>query len=332
MKGSDHMTGREEQNQHYEKIVLDKLTRYPKIISKFYYWMPSTRTPQTKMNNVNAVIRYAEYLKEELDQDISNIKFLGQQKKSDINRYAEYVSRKKMPDGTIKQLGNGNVCANLYSVKNFYEFLYDEELIQRNPFDRYEMPKNNKENPITALTNKEIKKLRETIARESRYPIRDDAIFTLGIRTGLRVSAICAINKADIDYEEQKIRVVEKGNVERYVYFGEDTAQILRRYEAWRDKHNANNLEAFFISQRGNRIERSTINFNLKHFAELSGIEKHITPHKMRSTCATNVYKKTGDIYLTADVLGHKNLSNTRKYAKIEEENKRKAAAILDNI
>lgn len=332
MKGSDHMTGREEQNQHYEKIVLDKLTHCPKIISKFYYWLPPTRTPQTKLNNINAIIRYSEYLEDELDQSISNIKFLSQQKKSDINRYAEYVSYKTMPDRTIKKLGAGNVCANLYCVKNFYEFLYDEELIQSNPFDRYEMPKNNKENPITALDNKEIKKIRQTIARESRYPIRDDAIFTLGIRTGLRVSAICAINKSDIDYEEQTIRVVEKGNVERYVYFGEDTAQVLQRYEVWRDKHNENKLDAFFISQRGSRIERSTINLNLKRFTELAGIDKHITPHKMRSTCATNVYKKTGDIYLTADVLGHKNLSNTRRYAKIDEDNKRKAASILDNI
>lgn len=323
------MNGREEHDILIEEEIQERIKYQPAIIKKYYYWLPQRKSMTTKKNYVNSIIRYSEYL-EDIGANISDYRFLRNQKKSDINMYADTISYKVDKNGNKKKLGVGNIRLNLYALKNFYEFLYDEEIITSNPFDRYEMPKDNKENPIVALDKKEITKVKKNIVSDSRYPERDIAIFDLGIRTGLRVTAIRYINIEDVNFEERMIKVVEKGNVERFVYFGEDTESVLRKYLVWRNRRIKAGENAFFISNRGERISYHAISSLLKESTK--NIGKKITPHKMRSTCATNIYKKTGDIYLTADVLGHKNLSNTRKYAKIDEENKRKAASILDNI
>lgn len=324
------MSGRDELDKEYIDNIIDRIKGQPDIIKRYYYWLPKRKAASTKKNYINSIIRYAEYL-ESIGGNISDYDFLSRQKKSDINAYADTLLYKKKKTGEIVQNGMGNVCLNLYALKNFYDFLCDEEVIENTPFLRYDMPKNNKENPIVALDKKEITKVKKNILWASKFPERDEAIFVLGIRTGLRVSAIISINTEDVDFYNGTIRVVEKGNIERYVYIGEDTINVLKIYYAWRNNYLKKDIDAFFIGKKGERITYYFVSQILKKGTK--GVtDKHITPHKMRATCATNIYKKTGDIYLTADVLGHKNLSNTRKYAKIDEENKRKAASILDNI
>ena len=115
----------------------------------------------------------------------------------------------------------------------------------------------------------------------------------------------------------------------RDIYIGDNTIQSIRTWLVDREKYAKNSAQkALFISQKGNRISNSTVERMMKK--ETAGFGKRITPHKMRSTCATKLYNKKGDIYLVAQQLGHKNIRNTMIYAQATEDNRRMAADILD--
>ena len=131
--------------------------------------------------------------------------------------------------------------------------------------------------------------------------------------------------------ERKTIKIVEKGNKIRTVMFSDGLKEILQDWI--NDRHQIvglDKIEALFISNRKQRMSTDCVRQMLKKYTY--NIDKHITPHKLRSTCATNVYNATGDIYLTANVLGHSNIANTRRYADISEERKQKAATAMDKI
>ena len=320
------MKGRIEHDNQTHKRTIALLSNQPEIISRYYYARPITNTESSKYGLITAIIRYSEYLKEH-GRSIEDFEFLQNQKSADFNMYVDYVSYKK--DGTPNE--DGNKVKNMKAVKSFYEFLAEEELISKNPFLKYKMPKDKKERPIITLNEDEIEKVKNSIQYNSRTPERDLAIFVLGIRTGLRISSIREINIEDINWEDMSITVTEKCNVTRNVYFGQSTKFAL---QDWIDYRNAVfkkvKTSALFLSNRGERISYNTINYMLKQNTYM--LDKKITPHKLRGTFATNLYDETEDIYITADALGHKNLANTRRYARIDEKKRRKAAEIMDNL
>ena len=170
--------------------------------------------------------------------------------------------------------------------------------------------------------------LGDTKYANAKYANRDLCIITLGCATGLRVSAIRNIDIEDIDFNSKIIHVIEKGNKKRDICIGDNTIRIIKTWMEDRQRIYGNNSGALFMSQKKNRMAVRTIEEMIHNAAK--GIDKHITPHKMRSTCAMRLYEKTGDIYLTAQQLGHENISNTMKYAKATEERRREAAELLD--
>ena len=202
-------------------------------------------------------------------------------------------------------------------------------------------PKASYQKEIVALDFKEIAKIKSNIingvgnkrslTEHKKWINRDLSILVLGCSTGLRVSSITEINIEDLDFVNNTISVVEKGNKRRNVMFGDNTKKILLDWLEDREEMFGDiKTNALFISRKRNRMSNRAVADMLKKFS--IGVNKHITPHKMRSSCATNLYEQTGDIYLVADVLGHKNISNTMKYARISEERRIKAANILDNL
>ena len=153
----------------------------------------------------------------------------------------------------------------------------------------------------------------------------------MGISTGLRVSAITQINLEDIDFQNNIINVIEKGNKYRTIYFGDNLKTKLSLWMNDREKYYSDvDTNALFISRKKNRISVSAVEDLLQKYTH--NINKKITPHKLRATCATNLYKKTRDIYLVANQLGHANIATTKIYTDIDNESKLKAVEILDNI
>ena len=130
----------------------------------------------------------------------------------------------------------------------------------------------------------------------------------------------------DVDYINDRIKIVRKGGYESFVYYGEEVRQALLDYMEERDEIEPmkGHENALFLSSQRRRITVRSIELLVKKYAStVTG--KHITPHKLRSTYGTNLYKETGDIYLVADVLGHSDVNTTRKhYAELEEDRKKK--------
>ena len=150
----------------------------------------------------------------------------------------------------------------------------------------------------------------------------------LMLSTGIRISECVGLDIQDIDWEENSILVVRKGRKYSNIYFDETAAELLGAYMEEREEMELeSDNNALFISRTGTRITPRSVQRLVKKYASVAVQSKHITPHKLRSTYGTNLYRETGDIYLVAEVLGHNDVNTTRKhYAALDEDRKRMAA------
>jgi site-specific recombinase XerD len=209
-----------------------------------------------------------------------------------------------------------------------------DDYIDINPMTKTRRPKDKKEKPVVYLNEDEINSILDRIREESKpqFVNRDLAIVTLGIVTGMRVGALTQINVEDIDFKNNTIHVIEKAHKERYLKFGTNTRNILSAWLIDRNTYfNDADTNALFISQWRQRLTVEGVRKFMKKYAD--GINgKHITPHKMRSSTATNMAKSGVDIQTIANILGHQSVTTTQRYAAVLEENKQKATDALDKM
>ncbi len=150
--------------------------------------------------------------------------------------------------------------------------------------------------------------------------------------TGIRVSECVGLDLTDIDFKNNGIKVHRKGGYESIVYFGEEVEQALCEYLKERKEiiPMEGSANALFLSMQKKRMSVRSVENLVKKYAKLVTSLKNITPHKLRSTYGTTLYQESGDIYLVADVLGHKDVNTTRKhYAAQADERRRQAARIV---
>ena len=162
------------------------------------------------------------------------------------------------------------------------------------------------------------------------YFFKKDITLLLG--TGIRVSECVGLDIEDVDFKNNGIKVMRKGGNEMIVYFGSEVEKALRSYIEVRDKIEPlpGHEHALFYSSQRKRINVKTVENLVKKYASQVTTTKKITPHKLRSTYGTTLYQETGDIYLVADVLGHKDVNTTKKhYAAIDDARRRKAASAV---
>ena len=329
------MNGRKESEITKEKKINEMLKGKPKIL-KDYSFSFISKEVTTKKAYIGYIITFLDFVVNELEMDVNNVDTYRQICPSHINRFMEYI---KYTNG--KENGASIRATKLYAVSNFFEFLIGEGYINNNPCQRIKPPKENFEKEIVSMDIAEIKILEDNIKngvgshrskeRNKKWINRDLAIVMLGCSTGLRVSAITQINIDDINFSQHKIRVVEKGGIGKYVYIGNKVEnQLLAWIEDRKEIINDSQYAPLFISNQKKRMTTECVRQLIKR--NTYNIDKNITPHKMRATCATRLYEQTGDIYLVQQQLGHKNIENTRRYAKVSEDRKKEAALILDSI
>ena len=213
-----------------------------------------------------------------------------------------------------------------------------KEKISTNPASIVDMPKIH-EKEIVRLDADEVGNLLDEVETgdkltdnqkyfHEKTKIRDVAILTLMLGTGIRVSECVGIDIGDVDFKNSGIKIRRKGGNETVVYFGREVEEALLDYIEER-KHIiavTGHENALFLSLQKKRMSVRSVEKLVKKYSSLITNLKKITPHKLRSTYGTSLYKETGDIYLVADVLGHKDVNTTRKhYAAIEDERRRKA-------
>ena len=245
-------------------------------------------------------------------------------------------------DGTTVTNDERAAKRKLCSLRRFYGYYYRYELISNNPSLKVDMPKIH-DKAITRLDVNEVAELLDNVENgnklttaqlrtHEKLKCRDLALLTLLLGTGIRVSECVGLDINDVDFDNDRIKVVRKGGSESFVYFGDEVRAALLDYMEERKQMNpdSGHENALFISSKNKRLCVRSVELLVKKYASTVTTVKHITPHKLRSTYGTNLYRETGDIYLVAEVLGHNDVNTTRKhYAALEEDRKRKAASAV---
>ncbi|MCI6675641.1 MAG: tyrosine-type recombinase/integrase [Clostridiales bacterium] len=286
------------------------------------------------LHNTNPIFQKVEIKDITLEQ-------LEQLRPMDIEEYLDYVKLYE-EDGQVHTNKERGIMRKLSSLKSFYCYFYRNESIKYNPVELVQTPKFH-EKAIIRLDMDEMEMLLEHVDNgekltekqkvfHQRTRIRDLAIMTLLLGTGLRVSECVGLNLEDIDLKNDGIKVHRKGGKEVIVYFGDEVESALLDYLEQRNTIVAEegHERALFLSLQKKRISVRTVENLVKKYSRTVTTMKNITPHKLRSTYGTNLYRETGDIYLVADVLGHADVNTTKKhYAAIDDDRRKKARNIV---
>lgn len=256
----------------------------------------------------------------------------------DIEEYLQYLKYYEK-DGVEHTNDERGIMRKLASLRSFYNYYFRKELIEKNPAALVKMPKIHEKN-IVRLDVDEIVLLLDEVEtgdklteRQKIYhkktKVRDLAILTLLLGTGIRVSECVGLNIGDIDEKNNGIKIHRKGGAEVMVYFGDEVAEALDAYldERLEITPAEGSADALFLSLQNRRISVRSVENLVKKYSRLVTTVKNITPHKLRSTYGTNLYRETGDIYLVADVLGHKDVNTTKKHYAAQADERRRMAA-----
>ncbi len=225
----------------------------------------------------------------------------------------------------------------LSSVRAMFKFFFNKGYISVDNTAKVATPKLH-EKPIIRLDSEEVFNIIDIAesgqglsphqrAYHEKNKVRDSAILMLFLGTGIRISELVGLNNNDLNFKDNSFIVTRKGGSKAILYFDDDVAAALKRYldckEQSSDTLNAPTAPLFITNGR-NRITVRAVENLVEKYAKIVSPLKKISPHKLRSTYGTALYKATGDIYIVADVLGHKDVNTTRKhYAAISDDNRR---------
>ena len=341
LKTTNYHDEQNKQNILKLRAVLDTL---PAFCRDFFRGIENYTSPRTRLAYAYDLRLFFEFLHEHnkvcAKTEITEFKLdlLDQICREDILEYLDYVTlyRKDGKDITNDEKGKKR---KISSLRSFYNYFYENEKISNNPASLVPVPKQHEKEIIrlepnevailldqvedgTNLTKKELEYHRKT-----RY--RDIALLTLLLGTGIRVSECVGIDMQDMDFDVNGIKIRRKGGNEAVVYFGDEVETALLDYLEERDHMIPceGHEEALFLSLQNKRISVRAVENLVKKYASRVTTLKKITPHKLRSTYGTELYRATEDIYLVADVLGHKDVNTTRRhYAAQQDESRRRAA------
>ena len=274
------------------------------------------------------------------DQDLEKLT------RSDMIAYTEYLTYylKNEGDSSVPNKVFVNhelsIKRKLCAIRSFYDYLFKNQRISSNVTELVPLPKIH-EKPIIRLNREEMITMLEqaqngdqlTKSQQKYHKItakRDFAIISLFLGTGIRVSECVGININDIDFENNAFIVTRKGGNQVVLYFPPEVAEALADYLEERSTIEAlpGHEQAFFLSLQRRRITQRAVQNLVKKYASVAApLKSRISPHKLRSTYATNLYNETGDIYLVADVLGHTSVDTTKKHYADMTDARRKMAA-----
>lgn len=206
---------------------------------------------------------------------------------------------------------------SISSLRNFYAYLLDNELIKTNPTENISRPKRATILP-SVLNYKEVSRLLDAPDLKSKYGIRDRAILETMYAAGLRVSETTSLKLNDLHLSMHLINVIGKGDVERIVPLNDQAVYYLKLYlENFRNQFLRQNVTEVFLNYKGHKISRQSIWKMIKKYLKLAGIDKKVTPHTLRHSFATHLISNGADLRSVQELLGHQNVSTTQIYTHI---------------
>ncbi len=256
----------------------------------------------------------------------------------DIELFLSYLSHYRFNDKSLS-CDERAKARKLSAVRAMFKYFFNKGMIDVDNSAKVSTPKlHDKE--IIRLDAEEVSELigvtesgqglsKRAASYHSKTKIRDTAIITLFLGTGIRISELVGLDNDSFDFTENSFVVTRKGGNHAILYFSDEVKYALQEYiaEKSNDPKIPEGERAFFLSMQYKRINVRSVEILVKKYSKIVSPLKKITPHKLRSTYGTRLYNETKDIYIVADVLGHRDVNTTKKhYAAITEDNRRRVA------
>jgi integrase/recombinase XerD len=223
------------------------------------------------------------------------------------------------------KLSATTIARNLAALKTFWKFLVAEQIVRENVAAVVETPKTWKTVPDT-LNRSEVEKLLDAPPKKGWMGVRDKAILELMYATGLRVSEVKDLKKANVNLEAGFVKCLGKGGKERIVPLGKVAEKAVSKYiSSARTKLTKNTQDDhLFLSRLGKKLSRQSLWKIIQKYAALAGIKKHITPHSLRHSFATHLLEGGAELRGVQEMLGHADISTTQIYTHINKDKLRK--------
>lgn len=338
-----------EKNIETQLKLRELLTDLPKYCAGFFQSLENSTRPSTRLVYAYDLRIFFEYLANEPTSPIFgkintkeiSIEQLSSLKLADFRGYLSFLDIYFRQNGDIsieRSNSESGRKRKLCSLRRFFKYLYNEELIKENIVSKIETPRI-PEKPIIRLDDNEIINIIQVVSSgegltdrqkvfHARDKYRDIAIIVLFLTTGIRKSELIGLNIGDINFSDNSFVITRKGGKSTILYFGDLTKKTLEDYlETRKNTITYSSDMPLFITSSEKRISPDAVENLVKKYAKISAPLKKISPHKLRSTYGTKLYKDTGDIYLVAEVLGHADVNTTKRhYAAMSEESRKYAA------
>lgn len=339
-----HSQKQEQQNMRKLRQILKEL---PDFCRDFFRGIEHNTSVLTRIGYAYDLRLFFEFLSLEIEgfigidpskltlSSIENIKSVHVEM---FLEYLNFYSRPESPELEHQNHQSGK-ARKISSLRSFMAYLFKNGYVSKNVVELVDLPKIH-EKPVIRLEADEVATLLDQVEsgealteHQKAYHrvtrLRDTAILTLFLGTGIRISECVGLNISDIDFQVNGFRITRKGGNQTVLYFGQEVQEALFEYLDERKKFTAlsGHDDALFLSMQRKRISNRAIQNLVKKYSSQATPLKKISPHKLRSTYGTTLYNETGDIYLVADVLGHRDVNTTKKhYAAISDTKRRMAA------
>ena len=237
----------------------------------------------------------------------------GEIEKADSEVIVSYITSRK-------SLSERSQARILSSLRNFYDWLLLEKVVEENPCDRVDMPKLGRYLP-TVLSVDEVEAIIDSVNCSNWFGLRDRAILEVLYGCGLRVSEAVGLKISGLYLDEGFLRVIGKGNKERLVPLGDLACDAIRKYLDARPQPADNESDdVLFLNKFGKSFSRVSMFKLVKAQALAAGVSKEISPHTFRHSFATHLVENGADLRVVQEMLGHESITTTEIYTHIEAE------------
>lgn len=341
MRNSNYFLQRDEEN--ILKIRELRL-ELPSFCSQFFMGIENQTLPLTRLGYARDLKIFFEFLvtntQEFYGKQISELTLedLNKVTSTHLEMFLDYLTVYKVGKQTYRN-GLKGKGRKLSSVRALLKYFFKKEKIDNNVGTKVDTPRY-RESEIIRLEVDEVVKLLDasedgtgltTMQKgfHKHTKERDFALLSLFLGTGIRISECVGLNVDDVDFDNNAFTITRKGGARVILYFNDEVKDALLKWLVVREniKDLPKDEKALFVSLQNTRLGVRSVEKLVKKYASITTPLKHITPHKLRSTYGTNLYRETNDIYVVATVLGHKDVNTTRKhYAAMSEDIRRDAA------
>ncbi len=339
MKNSDYYVQRNNKNlATIERLLNEDL---PSFCFDYFVAIENQTSSLTRLNYAHDLKIFFYYMQERIfrgkklvrDFTLNDLEAVTN---TDIEYFLGFLTHYKY-GGREHYCNERAKARKLSSVRAMFKHFFNKGLISVDNSAKVSTPKLH-DKPIIRLEQNEVYNIIDTVesgnglsphqlAYHEKNKVRDSAILMLFLGTGIRISELVGLNNDDLNFDNNSFIVTRKGGSKSILYFDSDVAGALMRYIDQKDEQQMQSIEdanALFLSNKNRRITVRAVENLVQKYAKIVSPLKKISPHKLRSTYGTQLYKATGDIYIVADILGHKDVNTTRKhYAAISDDNRR---------